>query len=489
MHPPIALIPESRIDRELDKLLQVPVPYNLRRYFPYAELGSQRFVLLLYTLFRRGLDAGWYKGEFDALGMTASTAHLGRMLLLGQQGKWKGLVSVRQMPGALSEPDLAREIIAVVLTWISGRLPVAEAGPIRLFLALSGRLQPAAEQMAARFPQSLLAQEKLRDWALEVMESQDMGPFNQPADTLEELERRLLRCELELVLPAHMDQRLAEHPDIKSLFFGVEMVSSEQMLRTILGRGEWSEMPPDQRSDLARRVESADPERAFSLGLFRFLGYPREFIQHLLSESRLRETLLKGAELRAELGYAVLDFLHEKTVLVTQVLLSDAPGKASDPARQAVLPYVFSRIIIKYIITINSQVLLELARSGAQRHFYEQADLHLIKSDLLQQASWLASGELPLPVHGEARETRRMELLREAALECPDPQELSRRFDRDWEALQPVVRAAEKKMISLLPRDPLLVLEGFSALGSSGRLENMLQRLRSRFGGGGLGQQ
>jgi hypothetical protein len=485
MLPPIALIPENRIDRELDKLLQVPVPYNLRRYFPYTELGSQRFVLLLYTLFRRGLEAGWYKGEYDALAMTASTAHLGRMLLLGQHGKWKGLVCTRQMQGALSEPDLAREIIAVVLTWISGSLPVEKAEPVRLFLALSGRLQPAAEQLAAGFPQSLLQQERLRNWTGEVIESQGHGPFADPEQMYADLEHLLLRSELELILPAHMDQRLAEHPDIKSLFFGVEMVSSEQLLRTILGRFEWSEMPADQRGDLARRVEGADPERSFSLGLFRFLGYPREFIQHLLSESRLRETLLKGAELRAELGYAVLDFLHEKTLLVTQILLSDAAGKPSDPARQAVLPYVFSRIIIKYIITINSQVLLELARSGAQRHFYEQADLNLIKSDLLQQASWLASGDLPLPVHGDVRELRRMELLKEAALECPDPQELSRRFDQDWEALQPVVRAAEKKMISLLPRDPLLVLEGFSALGSSGRLESMLQRLRARFGGAG----
>jgi hypothetical protein len=205
-------------------------------------------------------------------------------------------------------------------------------------------------------------------------------------------------------------------------------------------------------------------------------------LRKLVQDPALREIMIKGAEFKAELDYAVLDFLHHKSLLLAKVLLAAAPVSPHAPARFAVVPYVFSRMVIKYLKNANSAVLREIARSGARRDFFEEANLDLIRAELLALALDLAGEGEDEPLAAEGPERVRLASLRQAALECPDPEELARRFADDWEALQPSIRTMEKKLLAFLPRDPLLLLDDFGSLNeSNGRVNGLLDRIRRRF--------
>ena len=118
----VQYIPDSRIERELTKLVQLTVPYNLRKHFPYADLGNRRMELLLYTLFRRGLASGWFKKEYDEVYLTTTVPGTGRMLLLQYRGAIKGAVLLKAQAEPMSVPELARSILGFLLQSIAGQV-------------------------------------------------------------------------------------------------------------------------------------------------------------------------------------------------------------------------------------------------------------------------------------------------------------------------------------------------------------------------------
>jgi hypothetical protein len=479
----VQYIPDSRIERELTKLVQLTVPYNLRKHFPYADLGNRRMELLLYTLFRRGLASGWFKKEYDEVYLTTTVPGLGRMLLLQYRGAVKGAVLLKAQAEPMSVPELARSILGFLLQSIAGQVLSFKPEGFQILLVVPGNVLEETQQLVVDINRLILTEPMLPFWIQELLDTQP-GLQEVSFDSAEgQLYEYLQKVDLELILAGHLDQRLAEQPDIKSLFFGVEMVSTEQNLRKILGEFRLANIRTEELDKWTNQMSKSDEDRRLSFGLLRFFGYPRDFLQALSKDPKLREVLVKGAEFKAELDYAVLDFLHGKTILISQVLLAEAPGQSGDPARQAIVPYLFSKIAIKYIKNNNSSVLREIASSGARPDFYEDASLDLIKSDLLNEAEALAEDENKLPAAGNPRELLRLEQLRKAALERPDIEDLARQFDEDWAQLQPVVKSIEKKLIELLPKEPLVLLEDFASLDQESRLDQLFSQFRARFKG------
>jgi len=453
-------LPEPRIERELSKLSPVAVPYNLRRHFPLKDLGQRRLELLLYVLFRRGITAGAYKKEFDQVRLLAPVEGLGRVLLLHYKKQVAGAVLSCSMPGPLDQKN-AERILLAFSALLQAQNPRWGNPALQLFLAVPGGIDPALA-------------ERVRDWP-------DSWPGSSENPDPEVLSP-LRQLSLEWLLPEHLDPLLAAEPDLVSLFFAVEMVAPEQALRRILGEFRVEELDPEEAAALAAKINGALPPAMNAAGLIRFFGYPREFLRKLVQDAALREIMIKGAEFKAELDYAVLDFLHHKSLLLAKVLLATAPVSPHAPARFAVVPFVFSRMVIKYLKNSNSAVLREIARSGARRDFFEEANLDLIRAELLSLAMDLAGEGEEEPLAAEGPERVRLAALRQAALECPDPEQLALRFADDWEALQPSIRTMEKKLLAFLPRDPVLVLDDFSSLkedqGKAGRL---LDKIRLRF--------
>ncbi|MBI1193093.1 MAG: hypothetical protein GC205_07960 [Bacteroidetes bacterium] len=484
-------LPESRIERELNKLLPVTVPYNLRRHFPFKELGQRRLELLLFALFRRGLESGAFKKEFDHLNISHPVEGLGRIGLLQYRKQAAGAVLCMQQETPLNPGDLMRHLL--LFTEFSAQHSLFKATPApRIFLVVPGGVDAAVQALTQDWPAGLDNRERPSVSAMEdgvAKGAEDPGGTekgkSQPATplVLTALDRDRLRAlDIEWLLPVDLDPMLVAEPDIKSLFFAVEMVAPEQSLRRILGEFRVEELgAPDMAALLAKISANAGPSMN-AVGLIRFFGYPREFLRQLVKDKALREIMIKGAEFKAELDYAVLDFLHRKCQMIGKVLLAAAPVSPNSPAMQAVVPYVFSRMVIKYLKNTNSKVLQEIARSGARRDFYEDANLDLIRADLLALAVDLAEQESDAFLAEDLQERARLEALRQAALEQPDPVVLARQFAEDWEALQPSVRSMEKKLLSFLPRDPVLLLDDFGSLNDDkGKASRLLEGFKKRF--------
>jgi len=452
-------LPESRIERELNKLIPVAVPYNLRRHFPFKQLGQRRLELLLFALFRRGLESGAYKKEFDDLALTPSFEGLGRIVLLRYRKQTTGAVLCCQTAEPLNTGDFVRLLLLFAEVAERESLLKLNQSP-RIFLALPGGVDTEVQMLTQDWPAGLIHLEGL--------------PAADP-DHLKALN-------VEWLLPADLDPLLAAEPDLKSLFFAVEMVAPEQSLRRILGEFRVEELEEQEAAAVVAKLTATPGSSMNSVGLIRFFGYPREFLRQLVKDPALREIMIKGAEFKAELDYAVLDFLHLKCQLIGKVLLATAPVPPHAPARQAVVPFVFSRIVIKYLKNSNSVVLQEIARSGARRDFYEDANLDMIRADLLTLAVELAEQELWQEPFANPVDSARMEALRHAALETPNQAQLAQRFADDWEALQPVIRSMEKKMLAFLPRDPVLLLDDFGSLkDEKGKASQLLAGFRKRF--------
>jgi hypothetical protein len=230
-------LPEPRIERELSKLTPVAVPYNLRRRFPLTDLGPRRLELLLYLLFRRGIEAGAYKKEFDQVSLLAPVEGLGRVLLLQYKNQAAGVVLCCSRPVPL-DVQACRRVLETFSELRNAQSPRMDHPALQTFLAVPAGLDPALA-------------ERLNDWP---------DPWTGPTENADpDLLSRLKTLPLEWLLPQHLDRLLAAEPDLVSLFFAVEMVAPEQSLRRILGEFRVEAFNPEEATRLAARINGALP--------------------------------------------------------------------------------------------------------------------------------------------------------------------------------------------------------------------------------------
>lgn len=475
-------IPESRIERELAKMLQVPVAYNTVRDLPYGELGQRRLELLLYVLFQRGLENSWFPGEFDRVEMATAPSGIGRLIVLGYKKRIRGAVLVRPRPSALHVPEMARELLRFLLFNLAGHGPDFDPRDFQLFFAAPGGVQDQAAEFAADFSQRLSKEARLSYWVSELIESHVRLEGLSPQGAMEQLDELLPLINLELILPAHIDRRLGETPDLKSIFFGVEMVTSEQVLRQIVAGFQLKALEDQEAHHLVERLEKWPAESRMGLGLINFFGYPREFLQSIAGSDKLRSILIKGAEFKTEIDYAVVAFLHEKAVFYSNILLGDAPEEVGDLARLAVVPYTFSRFVIKYVKDADSKALRELLQSGQRVDFYDGADLDAILEDLLDQVDRAEALEAP-PANSTPRQIKRLEAMLRAKSTNSTREARIQRFSEDWTLLKPVLASIDKRMLQVLPRHPVIVLDDLSSSDLKAGLGPWLRKLRDRITG------
>ncbi len=464
-------------------MLQIPVAYNTVRNLPYGELGQRRLELLLYVLFQRGLENSWFPGEFDKVMLATAPSGVGRLVLLEYKKQLRGAVLVRPRPGPLHTPEMARELLRFLLFQLAGHGPEFNARDFQLFLAAPGGVNEGAASFAADFSQHMAKEARLPYWVSELIDSHARLEGLSPEGALAQLEELLPLLHLELILPAHIDRRLAETPDLKSIFFGVEMVTSEQVLRQIVSGFSLKALEDGEAQQLVERLEKWPAESRMGLGLINFFGYPREFLQSIASSDKLRSILIKGAEFKTEIDYAVVAFLHEKAVFYSNVLLGDAPEDVGDLARLAVVPYVFSRFVIKYVKDADSKALQELLQSGQRVDFYDNADLEAILADLLDQVED-ADAAAPPPANASPRQLKRLEAALRAQKANSTREARAQRFQEDWALLKPVLAAIDKRMLQVLPRHPVIVLDDLSSSEPRAGLAPWIKRFRSRLSGG-----
>ena len=172
-------------------------------------------------------------------------------------------------------------------------------------------------------------------------------------------------------------------------------------------------------------------------------------------------------------------FLHEKAVFYSNVLLGDAPEAVGDLARLAVVPYTFSRFVIKYVKDADSKALEELLQSGQRVDFYEGADLLAIREDLLDKVERAEALEAP-PSNMTPRQVKRLEALLRAKATHRSREARAQRFDEDWILLKPVLASIDKRMLQILPRHPIIVLDDLSSSDAKAGLGPWLRKLRDR---------
>lgn len=473
-------IPQSRIDRELSKLIQVPVAYNLTQDFPYPELGTRRYELLLYVLFRRGVEIGWFDQEFTGVEMTPAASSNGRQIILTYKGRARGVVLSKQKPAATTAPDLAREIIRFLLLGLRADGTNLEDPDFVVFLAVAGNINPAAVQLVSDFNHLILQDSRLSYWVEEVIETNSALRHLQYDEIIKPLENQLARISVELILPEHIDKRLAEAPDIKSAFFGVEMVSTEQVLRKIVREFNLKSLSDEEASKLLERLEEIPQENRMGAGLLNFFGYPREFLQSIAGDDRMRAIMLKGAEFKAEIDYAVLDFLQLKSVFFSEVLLADADAKIGELAKLAVPTWIFSRFAIKYVKNTDSKVLEGLLRDGKNMDFVEGADIDKIRDRLLQRIQRMAEIDEEPGLIADPREARKQEKIYQLSRGLLDIEDFRQTFDQDWELLKPILNAIEKRMLLILPKNPTILIEDMGALDDRSRFNRLMDQVRQR---------
>lgn len=476
-------IPASRIDRELAKLTQIPVPYNLREY-PYPELGRRKLELMIHILLRRGIDVGWYHKEFNRVEMASGLTSSGRINVLFYKEQIAGVALIAHRSGPCSAPVLAREVIRFLLLCIGGLGISFERSNFRIFFVAPEGVQDKALVLAEDFNSLILKESRLAYWVQEVLEYNAQLAHLSYTQIQEELEDVLGKIDVELVLPEHLDFRLNDQPDIKSAFFGVEMVTSEQVLKKIVSEFNVKALDEQEASGLLERLEKVPEENRMGVGLINFFGYHREFLQSISHSEKLREIMIKGAEFKTEIDFAVVDFLHDKATLYTQVLLGDAP-QVGDLAKLALMPWVYSRFVIKYVKNANSEILTEIVRSGKRKDFYQGADIDQIKADLLSEVRELDEDQVADIYHMDAKAIRRREMLLSAKKAYRSEEALSEKFSEDWEDLKQVRSALEKKMLLILPKSPTIVIEDLGALQNDSRFARILQRFRNRISGAG----
>jgi|GEM_PF-2330629 len=332
-----------------------PAPDALQgeRLYPLELLNHRVFEHLTRALFQAQIDAGVHSGRFDRAELMQGTGERGRDIVLWLLGEPVGFVQCkhsRNISTKLSRPDVARELLKLLLHTIQDPRLVAESGQISWTIATNTDLNERARTFVADAGTWLLQHESQRDaWIAEVLEGNASLSLVLDERVKGKLQALLGRLKTDHLVGASFCEEIPVYEErIASKFFAVQRVVDAQLAERLERKLDQLDDAPkaSPRSSLNERMEN----------WFRALGYTLQSLQRGETETpdfllgirerqRTTKVLVRGTQGEATL--AALEALRKEGArrvvdeiwLVADVRVSKAARKAANAPEELCLTF------------------------------------------------------------------------------------------------------------------------------------------------------
>lgn len=456
-------VTDQDINNELKNPENTPkfVAYSGRQY-PIEYLTAREFELLTYFVFKKDITSGIYRDKFDTVRLMNGTADKGRDLLLQFEGKNVGIVQCKRFESLITRPGLAREIIKFILHSLTDPDMISDIDNFHYyFTALKGFNEPAMKLLTA-FNEHIVEDSNLISWTNEVIAENATIKFKIYEDVEERLIKILKSIKVEPLTASELNQKLKISNEIVTMFFEVEKVASEEMLRKLFT--EFAGFKNDEDLEKLRiKLQDVPSDKRMYFGLFDIYGYDLDFYRKI---SRDQDFIYKMAEIKTEFSKRFIDHLGEFIEKYILIFISGME-KISPFTKSLMQPYLFNKYALQYNYS-------EMGAFAAKILAKDEKNSPVGKYQTLEEHKQygLEIGQMVLnddysTFYGEG------ELLELKKSLCQftygnfrNVEEMNSRFYEDMIIVQPILDMIESEIDKIMPKNPTVII-GSGTLGDT----------------------
>lgn len=438
------------------------VPAFNGRHYPIEYLDPREFELLNYFLFKKNIESGIHKGKFDTVLLMKGMSDRGRDLLLQYGSKNRGIVQCKRYESLLTRPALAREVIKFALHAIQDKSLIADRSQFTYYFVVLKGFNETATKFLGNFNNESVNELDLKPWTEEVInENTSLNNLNYD-DIAGQLKEILSSIKMEPITSADLDLQLKENRDVVSIFFEVEKVASESMIREVLE--EFTGFKNDEDMEkLRQKLKDIPKDKRLNGGLFKLYGYDEGFYRKILNEEKL---ITKIVELKSTLHENFIDYLAETIGKFILVYITGM-GNISPFTKSLMQGYLFNKYAVKYNLAEIGTLFSGLnhdSRKDSLVYKYQTLEEH--KNYALEVGQMVLNEDFS-SFYGEGK---LLELKKNVARFTyggfSSTDEMQKRYESDMVLLRPTLDVVEEEISKIMPSNPTLIL------GSGGIAEN-----------------
>lgn len=461
---------EIKIELELLEDQQKPTAYSGRKY-PLEYLDSREFEILLYFIFKKDIDSGQFADKFDAAQLMKGTSERGRDIILQKQKKNIGVVQCKRYMELVSKPELIREIIKFILHYLQDKTLINDTSDFTYyFVALKGFTEPTLE-LLQNFNTLVLEESNLKIWTEVVIKDNELIKFKNFEEVESDLKDILSKIKIEPINGVDIIIKLKNSKEIVSVFFEIEKVASEQMLDEMFKKYVGFTNDEDLER-LRQRLQDLPKENRMSLGFFSVFGYDENFYKLIAHD---RDLIFQIADLKSNFNQKFIAYLKATIDKYNLIFISGLPN-ISPFTKQAIVPYLFNKYALRFQEVELGKVFSTIIKErSADAFIHKVSKMDDIKKHLLDTGEMVLKDDFSSFVgDGELLELKK-ELSHFIHKEFKSVEEMSERFDKDMEILNPIISKIEDHIIKIMPQNPTIIIENPNILDSQEAIEKLVK--------------
>lgn len=466
---------EFHSDKEIKSELDSPdyqekIPAFAGKKYPIEYLSSREFEMLLYFLFKKDISSGENLDKYDFVLLTKGTAERGRDVILQKKKRNVGIIQCKRYADLIQKPQLVREVIKFVLHSIQDKSLIDNASLFTYyFVALSG-FNDKALILLQDFNKNVINEPNLKLWTEQVLEENETLKFRSFDEVEKRLKEILSKITLEPINGIDIDQKLKNSKDILSIFFEVEKVASQDMLDEMFKKYVGFKNDEDLER-LRKRLQDLPKENRMSLGFFSVFGYDENFYRNIAND---RALIVEIADLKSKFNQKFIDYLKD-TIEKYHLIFIAGHSDVSPFTKQAIVPYLFSKYALQFQKTELGKIFTEAIEEKANGTVNRLKTMGDVKQQLLEVGEMVLKNDFSTFVgEGDLLELKK-DISYWTHKEFKSVEEMSYRFDKDMEVLQPIIETIEGYIQKIMPQNPTIIIENPNVLDSKESIEKLLE--------------
>lgn len=443
------------------------------RSYPIEYLNPREFELLTYFIFKKDISVGLHTGVFDIARLMKGTSDRGRDILLQLKGKNVGVLQCKRFDSLITRPGLAREIIKFVLHSLQDKDLIHDIKKFKYyFTALKGFNEPATT-LIGNFNKEILEEKNLANWVNEVILDNVSIKFKDYNEVEEKLKKVLEKITIESLTADDLDMKLKNYKEIIPIFFEVEKVVSEEMLRKVFG--EFVGFKNDEDLEKLRvKLQDIPSEKRMNFGLFDIYGYDLSFYKKIAKD---RAFIFKLAEIKSELNKRFIEHLNETIQRFTLIFISGL-AEISPFTKQVVTPYLFNKYALKYHINETGKFMASINVKINEFSITSIQTLEEHKNKFLEMGERFLKGDYSEIVGDSDLIKLKIDLLTFIHSDFETVQQMSDRFDADMKILKPILETIEEEITNVVPVNSAIIF-GNGGMGDNEHdVKNLLDKVQ-----------
>lgn len=217
------IIPDSSIQSELDTYNK-PQAYEGLAY-PINELVDRQFEILLYHLFKKRIEKGEFKNQFDSVSLMQGTGEKGRDIILSFKGKPVGLIQCKKKNKNLVETEVIKEILKFILNYLADETLISDIKNFTYFFAVSTGFTGNCRSYLEAFNNRILNEQKLQEWSEKLINDYETLKHLKYNDIQKRLKEVLSSIIIKKCLPEDITLWISNNNEVIQNFFTIKLVT------------------------------------------------------------------------------------------------------------------------------------------------------------------------------------------------------------------------------------------------------------------------